>query len=182
MMLEYENTIDDIVAFQLYHLANSPTVKNKIRVHFVVIIVALGAAIFLATGSWRDAVVPVTATTLLGYLILQSKGLGLVAQSQGKTLRKSLAEQNAEAICGRRRLVLSENTLNEETAIVTHAIRYTALGEIKDTEKYIFIYVNPLGAIVIPRRDQDPLMLESFIREVRNRMSPEQHPQRESAT
>jgi hypothetical protein len=72
MMLEFENTMDDIVAFQLYHLANSSTVRRKLRVRTAVIIVALGTAIFLATGSWRDAVVPVAAGTLLGYLILRN--------------------------------------------------------------------------------------------------------------
>lgn len=99
----------------------------------------------------------------MGYLILQSKGLALASQTQEKTLRKNLAEQKGESIYGRRRLVLSKETLNEESPIETHAIRYTALGEIKDTPKYIFIYVNPLGAIVIPRRDQDPLTLESLL-------------------
>jgi hypothetical protein len=115
---------------------------------------------------------------LLGYFILQSKGLGLVAQSQEKTLRKDLAAQKGESIYGRRRLVLSKEALNEESPIETHAIRCSALGEIKDTPKYIFIYVNSLGAIVIPRRDQDSLVLESFISELRQRMSPEQHPPR----
>jgi hypothetical protein len=169
MMLEFDSTMDDIVAFQLYHLENSPSVRRKVRVLAAVIIILLGAAIVVA-GSWRDAVVPVTACGLLAYLISQSYGVGLATKSH---LRKSLAGQKGEAMYGRRRLVLLDETLNEECPIVTHAIRYTALGDIRDTPDYIFIYVNPLGAVVIPRRNQDPLVLESFIKELRHRMSPE---------
>jgi len=172
-MLEYDNTIDDIVALQLYYFGNSPKVKSKLRLQFLIIVVALGVAIIVGTGSWRDAVVPVTASTVLGCLILQSKGLSLVARSTEKTVRKNLAQHSTST---HYRLALDEETLNEECHVGTHAIRYKALGDIKETPSHIFIYVNPLsyGLVVIPKRGQDSLALENFLRELRGRMAPKQ--------
>ena len=94
-MIEYENTLEDIVAFNQYHLATSPSFNRAARLWSLVAILGAGAVILYRSGSWVWGLIAVG----LGWLVtLWRPERRLVARMSGKAIREFLAEGKNDSI------------------------------------------------------------------------------------
>jgi hypothetical protein len=173
MTLRFSNSLDDIVEFNRYHLTASPELLIARRRSTIIVGLALilcGVALGLAQRSWSLSVL-VVAGGGVGMLLQKSLSKKSLARRLDKTLRRMLSEGSNEGILGPRTLRLTEDGLEEESSTGRQFVRYPAIGRIIDTEGYLFVYLNSVQAVVIPKKEVAATDLDAFVVALRARMA-----------
>ena len=119
MTIEYENTLDDIVAFNLYHLQHSPTARRQLNFMryggaMVLAVVVIVTDSFLDFFSW---------STGLGIVLIVGWILFVPAISR-RVIKKSVGRLLVE---GRNQVMLGKRTLKLQP---DSAVEITDSGEI----------------------------------------------------
>lgn len=164
--MEYELTIDDLVAFNIVHSQASPAGRRlyvRLMLFLSALILSL-PAIYLALTSLRR---PETMTfeTLLwigGFIVIGLILVGIALlrgsrQSQKswiaeRLFRSQLSQGNTSAIVGSRRLRVTKEHLEEWSPLRESRWKMEAVQRILVTPQYIFIYMAPMIAFVLPAR------------------------------
>jgi hypothetical protein len=180
MVIEYENTLDDIVAFNRYQIGASPAANPHLRIHRrrisvsdSVIALTAGGAVLWISHSWIPALAVVAFSAVVPGIVsphVQKRFQRWLVKTREEQVRKMLAEGKNDSVLGWRRLSLSPETLDEESATGTRSVRYTALGRIVDTPDHVFVYLTALEAVVVPKRNQQPAGVEDFVAELHRRL------------
>ncbi len=176
MRLRYRNTIDDGVAFNLFHIRHSPTLRRNVAITTWVLSIAAGIAAFFAINwlpsphgaeavQFSAAIAAIITTALCVWTLPRS-----LRHSMTKQACKLYAEgQNRTFVC-EHELEIAEQALIERTPYSQSEARYEVIEHIQITKDYTFIYVSAISAHVIPHERVLEGDCEAFIAEVRKRM------------
>jgi hypothetical protein len=163
--IRYETTIDDLVAFNRFHCAHSPTVRRVrlLQMGFVAaVVIALAYAAAVVTGDYLIlALGPVGA--VVGVLLFP----GAFRRHQDRQARKLYGEGANKGMLGPHELELSGGDLIERTPFGESRALLEVVERVTSDRGYTFIYVSAVMAHVIPHDaviEGDP---EAFVEAVR---------------
>jgi YcxB-like protein len=149
MEINYELEPRDIIAFQKHAYKTSATNRN-IRWHMYILFGAI-AAYFTLFDSFYSLI-----TRLIWFLM--SIGLYLLcfwfwnSVINAYAFKKSIPEGTDNGVLGHHKIVLSENGLLETTNVNETSHSWKGVDRIEQIRDYIFIFVTPQVAHVIPKR------------------------------
>ncbi len=160
MIVDYENTMEDMVAFNAFHSRNSPAVKRLLWIYRIVL---------AAVGCWssydiitKDAnaeaqrviVTVLVVAALIGLIMLLASGARRLATNW--LVRRMYNEgDGSNPLLGKRRLELSESGIVESGGGAEVRVGWQAIDRALETERYFFIYLGAMAAIVIPKYKLD---------------------------
>lgn len=165
MKIRYENTMDDIVAFNRHHANHSPY-----YLAVVTVFLAVPAVIFLVLG-----VLGLIVEDDLGCLAMGvAFGVGwpvlfwlLLRWRLGATVRRLVHEgANRTMLCWHE-LELADGALTERTDQSSHTVALRTVEKIQSSDTHTFIFFSAMGAYVIPQRDLAEEEYRGFVEAVR---------------
>ena len=160
MTLEYTNTVEDIQAFNAYHYKHSPTMqRQRLNAQYAMTFlyaVAYGITVILLAGGRPNA------SPDLGVLYL---GIGIagaiVVFFASRTHIESRFTRNVEKLYkeGKNTSLLEPRSVTIEADGIKHQspssegnIKWSAVEKVVATDTHLFLYINAMAAIAIPKR------------------------------
>ncbi len=153
MEIEYDRTPDDLIAFNLYHLHNSPNLKRQIRISmglFGILIASFLLVIFVAGNK-------VLLCIFFIFSIIGGIGLFLSLpryydQQTVKLTKRLLAEGRNEGLIDHTKVILTPEAIIGQTSRGEEKVFWHSVNQAVETATYIFLYVSSMNAYIIPRR------------------------------
>ena len=149
MQVRYENTMEDLIAFNLFHLRTSPHMQRSIWINTwaIPVLAALaGAVVALNTHNVVWAVWAFLFAVL--YVLIYRK---LSAHLMDRSIRALLTEGSNEAVLCEHALEVTPAGLVERTPVSEATTAWQAIQRIEDTDRFTFIYTQVTHAHVVPR-------------------------------
>ena len=148
--IEYELTLDDLFAFQLYAAKHSRSAKRVNR-YIYIADAAIILVIAILTMPWMSYI------ALAGFLIFVVTFLGLGWFLTGFVTRRAIRDhvkQEApdKGLLGRHRISLDDDGLTESTAVGESRVSWAGIDRIERTAEAVLVYTTATAAHVIPRR------------------------------
>jgi hypothetical protein len=148
MKIEFKNTIEDIQHFSEYDSKNSPFKKRRTNISrygypilfFIVLIPAIIKQALFNITLWF-------IVSAIWFLILPKLNL----LSTKRQIMKQYKGGKNKILLSSRSLELSEQGIWVVTEHSESFIKWDALEKIGKDKKYIFIYVDPQSALIVPR-------------------------------
>jgi hypothetical protein len=170
MEITFEVGPDELVAFNLYHLKHSPTVRRqyRIRLFTVPLLMALVAITLFLSADDKLAALP--ALVVVGFLCLVYLLLfpGLRRRGIKKQVRRLIAEGKNAGIFGQHRISITPQEVREVLSVGDSSRRWSAIERIAETDDHVFIYISALSAYIIPKLAfNNELACQQFIRSAR---------------
>ena len=166
MEIEYEITREDLAAFQWHAVFESPRGRRLRRLsHLGWVLVVLLFALVTFIGADGFTVSPLSlvflAMPLVLVLFLQ---WGLERWVLRRVIRHLLKDERPDrGQLGRHRVILGEDGLSESTAVSESRTTWAGVDRVEQSADYIYIYVSPAAAHVIPKRAfRDPAEATAF--------------------
>ena len=152
--LEYEISLDDLIAFNHYHVNSSQTFKSSYRKSlfgvpvylFVIICVILYIVGCNLTGLATGA--PIVILAVLWFLLYPKYYNHAVI----KSYRKMLSENCNNGMLGKQKVLFQSNKLVEITEKSKTEYDGKFLNKIVETDAYLYLYLTSITAIIIPKR------------------------------
>jgi Ca2+/Na+ antiporter len=148
--IEYELTLDDLFAFQLYAAQHSRTAKRLNRYVYIAdaAIILVSAVLFMP---WLSYI------ALAGFLIFVATFLGLGWLLTRFLTRKAIRDHVSQeapdkGLIGRHRISLDDDGLTESTAVGESRASWAGIDRIERTAEAVLVYTTATTAHVIPRR------------------------------
>lgn len=150
MILTYENTLDDMIAFTRYHQFHSPSFKrSKISGIFLIWALLIGSSLVLDQGPFgREALVVATVLYVLGCLLFFRTISGKLLALQ---VRRMYNEGKNKAVLCRHELEATESGMIERTEVSEAFINWSGIERIEEDDEFAFIYVASVMAHVVPK-------------------------------
>jgi len=168
---EFELTLDDVRAFNVYHHRHSPAARRQyLRSWFIPAFLLLLACV----GIWwlADRKQGTPLRTFLDLLPLFSGGplyLLYFPWAYRRRLRKTVADMASEGenrgLFGRHRVTISAEGVAESGEFRQSLTSWRAVERVAVSDQHAYIYTNAMAAIIIPRRAfAGPAEFEEFVR------------------
>ncbi len=168
MHVDYDNTIDDLLAFCKFAYARSPSIRNQKR---------LGVVIVALYTVWYGLTIEsdLALTTRLVLAAFSSVGLGFVCyllmdRAAVWQTKKMYREGKTEGLLGSHKLTIGDDSLVETTSVNETRVQWSGIDEVAETDTHAFIFISALQAHIIPRHQLAVADYEAFIGEVQKRM------------
>ncbi len=150
----YEQTVEDVVAFNLHYLQSSPLPQKNLLLARASL-TALLASLLLALGLYARAPIPFW---LLGALILlawfrlfPSRAASLLRRHTERLYR----EKPDRGLLGPHEVTLEPDWLVERTDWRESRTHWRVVESVVTADGHLFLYVTPFSAVIVPRRAFD---------------------------
>jgi hypothetical protein len=146
--LRYENTIEDLVAFNRYHFEHSPSVRRiKLGLMFALpaVILAAVAAVAIVVDEWMFLAAGVPFAVLAAVLVP-----GTYRREVDRQVRRLYGEGANKGVVGEHELELVGDELVERTPFGEMRTRLRAVERVVSDAGYTLIYLSAVMAHVIP--------------------------------
>lgn len=166
----YANTMDDIVAFSVYHLAHSPTAR---RIRFwstwgmALIVVLIGAVASLLQG--RSTSFVLVAAWAVIYLAFSIPYYRLAMR---RRIRKLSGEGKNRGFLGEHTVRLTDDGLHATSEVSEGKVLWPGIERIAENDEYLFIYTGAGVGIVVPKARIESGDLATFTHELRRNVGP----------
>lgn len=155
--ITYQRTLADFANFNIYHVWKSPDRKYfRLLIHYgVPLIVSL--MVFLSTmfagipvnlANYRGIIIAFAVLVLVMHLL----GGRLITSAIRKKIGNSLTPDAVKQLTGDTEVMLTSKEIRMTTPNNTFIKPYPEIVKLRITKGYLFIYIEPLQAIVIPQR------------------------------
>ena len=168
-LIRYENTIEDFVAFNKYHVTHAAAIKKALRtVALLTVLLTLAGITFqtLLDGAVERSIL----MAILGLTSICTMPL-IVRWHNGSQVRSMYREGANKGLIGNWELELNDDHLIERNEFRETSFRLDAIERIVDDDGYSFVYYASVAAIVIPHDAVSSGNPEAFITELRSRKS-----------
>ena len=150
MNIEFQNTLEDILALNWYHHRASPGARRTLLLFqygLPVAIVLIVVIITFAAGWSTFTIVPAVVLALAWF--------ALVPRMQKRNLQKQVVKLYAEGrdrgIVTGHKVSMSSSSITDRTDRGETKTAWKDVDKVVGTEKYVFIYVGPESALIVPR-------------------------------
>ncbi len=170
MIVEYERTLEDLVEFNLFHIAHSPSLQRQILltrvfISLLIFFLTLGASYLLA-GTLKPLAY-ISSISIIGSAIFFVIYPSINRSSCIRRTRKLLSEDDNNAILGRQIITASSEGLFCETDAGESKLNWSSIAKVVQNDDYIFLYIGAVNAIIIPKNifstDQEQQKFLDFI-------------------
>jgi ABC-type multidrug transport system fused ATPase/permease subunit len=151
--LEYDVLADDFIDFQMHYFHHSKIFKNQLKtMKFVVAAVYIIAiVIFFILFEGMIKYMAIIFVILFGYNQI-SKMSNDVEKKHRKTLMKMIEGDKAKKTLGKKKLTIENDTVIYEEYVSNSKINFHDLLKVEESEKSIFLFVEEISAIIVPKR------------------------------
>lgn len=156
MEVEYSLGLEDLLAFNQYRNAHSPTIRRQQLTHRLAVPLALAVLWVLLSGMVGGIVGP-SAWIMLGLFIGLVGAVfffsypARVRQRTRRLVERMYMEGQNRGLFARRRLTITPETITDATEISVTTMRWAAVEKIVIDERHAFFYVSAVGAFVLPK-------------------------------
>ncbi len=170
--LKYTITIDDLIAFNMYHVKNSPTVRRN----FYILQICVAGTIFvffLCQAILQRKLSPLIGGffgALFGYIFFTCFLTLTYSLGIKTTTTKMFKEGSAKGILGEHILELTDTEIIERTSVNELKTMISFLERVETTSEYAFIYISSLQAHLIPRSSIIEGNLDNFLQELNRKI------------
>ncbi len=178
MKIRFEITIEDMVAFNRFHHANSPTTRRQRWMYTLLLPLLLGLiGVIGAVTTFEDGRDPtgyLIFWTLMGILWLAGSVAWFFfsrwhwARILDQNVRKLYAEGTNRALLGWREMELVDGRLFLKTELIHSSMDLRAIEKIIGTDEYTFVYIASLSAYLIPMNLYPEEEYREFVAELRD--------------
>lgn len=161
LRLEYELTIEDLVAFQLSHGKRSPAVRLVAITVFglaaAIVPIAVAVVVFRSDHTRAFNIVLISWAAVCAFVL---GGIALWAACKGPPfffltallIRHHLARRSNARLIGPHQLTITDQELCERSPNVDNRYPLSAIKKVIHAPQHLFVYTSPLQVIIIPRR------------------------------
>ena len=169
MKLKFKVEMEDIVALNLFHFENSPTIKK------IQLLYTWGFSIFLFFLFGAIAIYHKTIGFFPLGLIVSILYFIYIRQSfkkrHEKLVKKMYGEGKNKGILGNHEMLLSETALITSSEVSKAETQYSAIEKVLTNDQFGFIYLSSVTAFVIPRSRVCEGDFKQFIDELNTRIA-----------
>jgi YcxB-like protein len=157
MTLEFENTFDDLLAFNLHNHRASPTLRRPHQVARILYPILFTAALLGFYVYFGGPIASAVFMSMIGLAVVASSAwyLAYPALLRWRIRRlttRLLRESKNTSLLERRSIVLSPDGLLFTAPSSSGQIGWNLIERVDHTPQFIFLYMSAMSAIVIPRR------------------------------
>jgi hypothetical protein len=155
MQIEYENTMEDVVAFNMFHYDHSPVHRrNRLIQQFLFPLLTSSpvAILSLFSGENWAYVLPMWilwAVVSLGWVLLYPPYLRWIVKRRIPAAYREGSNRNT---IGKHVMVLTPEELIDSTDVNRTAYKWIGVNKIVTDDRYIYLYVASLSAFIVPKR------------------------------
>ena len=156
MKLRYENVMEDLLAFQEFHYANSPEVRKMVlRGQFAVAVVSAGLLLILI--EFTKSIFPIVNLPVAIGASVFTGVLGwfnypyATKRSWHKSTKKLYSEGKNRGFVGWHDLLATEDSLISSGDMGETKLSWQVVERVESTPEFVFLYVSAMSAIIIPR-------------------------------
>jgi uncharacterized membrane protein YbhN (UPF0104 family) len=152
MNIEFERTIDDVIDFNLFHMAHSSSLKKQVLITQVligVLIIPLVFCVLYLMFNLANAFT-IIASILAGIAIFALYPQ-IVRKSTTSRIRKMLSEGSNKAMLGHQVVSLLPEGIFSKNQATESKINWSAVEKVVQSEKHFFLYTSSINALVIPK-------------------------------
>ena len=180
MRIRFETTLEDMVAFNRFHYANSPAWRRQLWMQLlavpgtlVLVLVLLGVAFLVSNGPPEPVACIVTAFCVGFPCLVLSAGWPFYIRWQAsrnlvRNVRRLLAEGSNRTMYGWRELELRDGRLYMHTELLESSLDLRAIEKIVGNDEYTFVYFGSVAAYVIPMDCYPEEEFRAFVAELRD--------------
>ena len=155
MEVEYELTPEDLYAYQWRAVNTSPLgrrAKRKMYLYLLLAVVLLAVVPAIGPGGFDFSQISF-GFIVIAFAVVASLTWFLEKRMTRRLIRDFLKEEKPDkGQLGKHRLVLDETGLLETTAVGESRTSWAGVHRVEQNPDYIFIYIAPAAAHVVPRR------------------------------
>lgn len=167
MKIRYENSLEDLVAFNRYHCDHSPTLRQMkwlLIWAFPLCILLVAVPLTLLAGALEMSAAAAAIAAL--YALVMP---GVFRRSVDWQTRKLYSEGANKGVLGEHELELTGDDLIERTPYGEQRMQLQAIERVATAGGYTFIYLSAIMAFVVP---QDAVLdgdYEAFVERIKQR-------------
>lgn len=173
VQLSYENSIDDAVAFSVYHCKHSPVLRRRRITLIALLVLWIFGVNFWAYGGFSN---------LAAILLYSLEYVGVAALSilllrwllGDRLIRKQYAGDKNRGFLGRHELEIVEEGLKFRTAYSEGKFAWGMIERIASLPDYTFIYTGTASALIIPHARITEGNYSAFLQELGRRFKADQ--------
>jgi hypothetical protein len=150
MRVQFEITLDDVVAFNRYAIQHSPVFRRNYWIVMGCIPVMALIVALVNSRSWNSLSfwLPLVAITIVLLIIFPL----WYKHENDQTVIKVMRTGKNRGTLGKHTLLISEDGLVETTEVNESRWAWTGIERVEQIEHYIFIFVSSNAAHIIPKR------------------------------
>lgn len=154
MTFEYHTTVDDVIAFNLYHFQHSPAARRQIQIARAAISAGTGViTLILCAAITRGTLLPlVLALGIAAGAFLFAIYPGIVRATLRKNIRNMLREGRNQTMVGPQRQTFTPEQITSSSSVGSATLSWATVERIAKTDTHIFVYLSAISAIMLPRR------------------------------
>jgi hypothetical protein len=151
MEVKYTLTREDFIAYQLFVTRQPGYGMPRTGLVFAcVLFFLLAACWFAARGQTQNTILYLIIGVVFG------AGFAVMRRQQSVRLHRFFDRVGEGSMFGPAVLFLGDQTLTEVTPAARREFRWDRMWRVWDTPDHIFIMVNPLAGLIVPRHSIDP--------------------------
>ncbi len=169
--IEFTITTDDIVAFNVYQMQKRGTLKSATAgayLRFVLFYLLLMLIVFAFSPGWSRVVFEFVVGIALLPVVFPYLKRRTLADAMASI--RFWSEKCQKGVVGWHRVSLGEDAIQEEGEVSSSTWKYSCVDCICEDVEYVFVYLNALKALTIPRRGVDSAILAAFLQALRSKI------------
>lgn len=163
--LKYTVTIEDLIAFNIYHAKNSPSMLKQWHLYQRKI-PAIIFSLFLFQSLIQRNLQALITGTVVALSIYIFFSLFHYLSLQENNIKQTLIDRNRPGETGEHILELTDTEIIEKTSVHEMKTKTSSLDKVVKLSDYIFIYISSVEAHVIPKSSITEGNLEKFLEEL----------------
>ena len=172
MLLRFESTVEDLLAFQDYQYAHSSTVRRRLaRKVGALSLISFGGMISMSS---HDGVINAAVSGLIVAGLVALVCPSLVRYNMKAHIRKMCVTGDYKLFLGDGELEIVEDGIISRTPYGEGKLAWGAIEQIESTAEYTFIYVGTLMAMIIPHNRIEEGDYKVFMTELGRHYKPDQ--------
>ena len=161
MEIEYNFTIDDVVALSLWHNLQTKTFKNSVKKGRIFL--PLGSLLLLSLVSWVTKTYYYVAAGFVSLIVLFFWIPDIMRKSAKDQVRKTIDEVQGKGAVGKMELSISPEKVTEKSETGVGSSSWDAVKQIIETVDHVFIYGGVAKSYIIPKRTLPEETISEFI-------------------
>jgi hypothetical protein len=172
--IHYDVTIDDMIAWNVYHYGQSPAMRRTRAFNvwcppIVYMLMAAGLGLLMADEPIAAAVFafPLVVISVLWVVMMPA----YLRRALVRGVRKLYGEGTNKAVLGPREMEVTEDWLIVRTPYSESKSRYEIVEKVVRTDSYTFVYMSAVSAHPIPRAALGERDYEEFVQALEQRVA-----------
>jgi hypothetical protein len=155
MVVEYQPTLEDLLAFNRYHIDHSPSLRRyhmyvRIGTSLLCIVVCL-VTFYALTQSFQIPLAFYAIAFGLGIFFFFALP-SMIWSSTRKRIERMFREGQNKGMTKLTTLSIGQDGMEANNGLSTSKLVWSAIEKMSITDEYIFIYISALNAVVVPKR------------------------------